>query len=410
MRKKYIPLISLFCLLLIFTGCGQKATENKVIFSEEDVDQNVINHSNQFGFELLKQLKEDEGENIFISPLSISIALAMTVNGADGETKQAMLEAIGQQGVSVADINESYQALINIIQYSDPSVQLSIANSLWGREDKNFDEKFIEANETFYGAKLTSLDFQDPSASKTINNWVKEKTEGKIEDIVEDEIHPNTVLFLINAIYFKGDWMEPFNENRTREKPFYNANGTETDVLMMANDGSFHYFEKELFQAVRLPYGEGRMAMDVYLPHQGVDSFLDQLSSEQWQEWSGSFQSKQGYLEMPRFTLEYEKSLVDVLKTLGMEIAFNENMANFSKMAEIPPNLYISEVLHKSFIEVNEKGTEAAAATSVEIREESAPMYDFQMEVNRPFVYVIHDTTTETVMFIGTLEDSLTLN
>ena len=410
MRKKYIPLISLFCLLLIFTGCGQKATENKLIFSEEDVDQNVINHSNQFGFELLKQLKEDEGENIFISPLSISIALAMTVNGADGETKQAMLEAIGQQGVSVADINESYQALINIIQYSDPSVQLSIANSLWGREDKNFDEKFIEANETFYGAKLTSLDFQDPSASKTINNWVKEKTEGKIEDIVEDEIHPNTVLFLINAIYFKGDWMEPFNENRTREKPFYNANGTETDVLMMANDGSFHYFEKELFQAVRLPYGEGRMAMDVYLPHQGVDSFLEQLSSEQWQEWSGSFQSKQGYLEMPRFTLEYEKSLVDVLKTLGMEIAFNENMANFSKMAEIPPNLYISEVLHKSFIEVNEKGTEAAAATSVEIREESAPMYDFQMEVNRPFVYVIHDTTTETVMFIGTLEDSLTLN
>ena len=408
MQKKYIALISLFSLLLFFTGCGQSATENKLQFSTDDVDQNVVNHSNQFGFQLLKQLKEeDAGENIFISPLSISIALAMTVNGAEDETKQAMLEALHQQDVTVADINASFQALMNIIQYSDPSVELSIANSLWAREDKSFFEQFTTANETYYDAKVTSLDFQDPSASKIINDWVKGETRGKIEDIVDEQIDPRTVLFLINAIYFQGDWTEPFDENRTIEKPFYSANGTENDVAMMRNDGEFEYFENDLFQAIRLPYGEGQMVMDVYLPHEDVPSFLEQLSDNQWQEWAGNFQAKQGYLEMPRFTLEYEKSLVDVLKTLGMEIAFDENMANFGNMAEIPPNLYISEVLHKSFIEVNEKGTEAAAATSVEVRTESAPMYDFQMEVNRPFVYAIHDTKTEAVMFIGTVEDSL---
>lgn len=406
MHKQLFTIVSIFSLLFILVGCGQTPIENKLVFSEEDFDQQVVTNNNQFGFELLKNLKEDEDENILISPLSISIALAMTVNGADGETKEAMLEALSQQGVSIEQINQSFQALINILQYSDKEVELSIANSLWGREDKSFFDQFIETNELYYDANLTALDFQHPSASKTINNWVKEKTRGKIEDIVDEDIDPNTVLFLINAIYFYGDWEVPFPEGRTNERPFYDKDGHENLIPMMANEDSYDYFENELLQAIRLPYGEGRIAMDIFLPHGHIDHLLEQLTIENWLTWQNSFQKRSGYIEMPRFTFEYEKSLVDTLKLLGMEIAFDEQRANFGKMAQIPPNLYISDVRHKTFIDVNEKGTEAAAVTSVEVRGESAPMHDFEIRINRPFLYVIHDTVTETVMFIGTIEET----
>lgn len=397
----------LFLLLIVLSflaSCGQQSKEPRLMHTTEDVHKKVVIGTNDFGFQILRNVKEKE-ENILISPLSISLALAMTVNGADGDTKEAMLDAMQLKDVSLVEINQSYQALTNMMKYTDPKVLLSIANSLWGREDKSFDDEFIAKANDFYDAKLTLLDFQAPTASKTINNWVKEKTEGKIEEIVEDEIDRDTVLFLINAIYFHSDWQHQFNKNRTVEKDFFSNNGKQQKVKMMSNNGNYQYFENESVQGIRLPYGEGKMAMDVFLPREGMDQFLEELTINEWQNWMTSFETMNGYFELPRFTFEYEESLKDVLMALGMEVAFDEQKANFGKIAPIPPNLYISDVLHKTFIEVNEKGTEAAAVTSVEIKTESAPMFDFHMEVNRPFLFIIHDLDTGVILFIGVTEE-----
>lgn len=397
-----------FFLLLMVLGflasCGQQSKEQKLLYTSEDVHKEVVIGTNDFGFQMLRKIKETD-QNSLISPLSISLALAMTVNGADGDTKEAMLDAMQLIGISLDEVNQSYQAITNMMKYTDPKVQLSIANSLWGREDKSFNDEFVAKAMDFYEAKLTLLDFQAPTASKTINNWVKEKTEGKIEGIVEDEIDRDTVLFLINAIYFHSDWKNQFDKNRTIEKDFFPSNGKQQKVKMMVNDGDYQYFENEIVEGIRLPYGEGRMVMDVFLPREGMNQFLEELTINEWENMLTSFEMKNGYFELPRFTFEYEESIKNVLKALGMEIAFDEQKANFGKIAPIPPNLYISDVLHKTFIEVNEEGTEAAAVTSVEIKEESAPMFDFHMEVNRPFLFIIQDLETGIILFIGVTEE-----
>lgn len=414
MRKQQIIIITLVSMFLIITGCGtgenNTATNNQeLIFTEADVKKEVISGTNEVGFQLLNEFK-NETENVMVSPLSISLALAMTVNGADQETKSAILDAMQQKAIELEVVNESFQALLNLMQNSDPKVQLSVANSLWGREDKNFFEEFVTVNEQYYDAKLSLLDFQAADASKTINGWVKESTKSKIEEIVPEEIDPNTVMYLINAIYFKGDWQKPFNESMTRLKEFYEENGSKSKIKMMSTDGDFEYFETRQMQAIRLPYGDGRFSMNIILPDKTINlnELLDGLTNDQWQQWLDAFEKKQGLLQLPRFTLDYEKSLVEVLKKLGMEVAFDMHNANFSKIAPVPPNLYISEVLHKTFIEVNEKGTEAAAATSVEVKEESAEIYDFEMEVNRPFLFVIEDTVTGTILFIGVIKEAPT--
>ncbi|RXJ02490.1 serpin family protein [Anaerobacillus alkaliphilus] len=398
MAKKLLLLF----LILILASCGQLEQKNNLSFSNDDVHKDVVLGINEFSIDLLKNLREPN-ENLLVSPLSISLALAMTVNGADGDTREEMLKVMHQSGVSIADMNSSLQALQDILTYSDTSVQLFIANSLWGREDKSFYEAFINQASEFYSAKLTLLDFQSKTASETINSWVKEKTLGKIEEIVEDDIDPNTVLFLINAIYFKGDWQQPFLKERTREQTFFPTEGQDQRVQMMFNEGNFQYFEKDAVQGIRLPYGEGRIVMDILLP-ENMDELLTTLTIDQWQEWLSSYQQVAGQILLPRFTLEYEESLVTALKTLGMEVAFDDKQANFSKIAPVPPNLYISEILHKTFIEVNEEGTEAAAVTSVEIAEESAQMFELLMEVNRPFLYVIQDSETGAILFMGITE------
>ncbi|MCT8140460.1 serpin family protein [Anaerobacillus sp. CMMVII] len=401
-----IKMILLLIISSLLVSCGQINSELKptLSFTNEDVHNEVVTNTNEFAFQLLKSLKERD-ESILISPFSISLALAMTVNGADGDTKTAMIEAMQQTSVPLEEINQSFQALMNIMTNADPKVQLSIANSLWGREDKNFYEDFVATNKDFYDAKLTLLDFQAADAVETINKWVNQETSGKIEKIIEDPIDHDTVLFLVNAIYFKGDWKLPFSKNRTVDKPFFTKDGKQQTVKMMSNEGAFQYFDKNGLQGIRLPYGDGRFAMDLFLPTQSMDQFLENTTKDEWLKWMTSFQTMNGYLEMPRFSLEYENSLVEVLKTFGMEVAFDEHKANLSKIAPVPPNLYISEVLHKTFIDVNEEGAEAAAVTSVEVKEESAPMYDFYMEVNRPFLYVIHDTETQAILFIGVTEE-----
>lgn len=370
------------------------------------VDSKLVDANTKFGFKLFQEvLKQDSNKNVFVSPSSIAIALSMTYNGASGQTQQAMAKALELQGMTLQDVNQANNALKTSLENADPAVQLSIANSLWAKEGIPFKADFLQRNQQFYKAKVTELDFGKPDAPNVINNWVKENTRGKINQIV-NKLQPNDVLFLINAIYFKGNWTKQFDKSQTTERPFYLSNGSQKQHPMMSQSGKYRYYENETFQAVSLPYGKGRMSLYVFLPKKNtnLDGFQQQLSVQNWQQWMNRFQMRQGSMQLPRFKFDYSIQLNNALKALGMEEAFG-NGANFSNMTSA--SIAIDEVKHKTFVEVNEEGTEAAAVTSVGVALTSAQMPDepFQMIVDRPFFCAIRDNQTGTVLFMGSIRE-----
>ncbi|MGB3637389.1 MAG: serpin family protein [Rivularia sp. (in: cyanobacteria)] len=369
------------------------------------IDTKLVSANTKFGFNLFSQLLvKDNNKNIFFSPSSIAFALAMIYNGADGSTKKAMAKALELQGMSLQQINSSNAELKASLENADSQVTLNIANSLWADKNAIFKPDFIQNNQEFYQAKVTNLNFADAEAVSIINNWVKENTQGKINKIV-DKIDPNQVLYLLNAIYFKGNWTKEFNQDKTAEFPFYLSTGEEKKHPMMSQSGDYKYYETEKFQAVSLPYGEnGRVSLYVFLPKQNsnLESFYENLNAANWDKWMSQFALRNGSLHLPRFKMDYEATLNDALSALGMEEAFTNN-ANFSEMGN---NLKISQVKHKTFVEVNEQGTEAAATTSVGIELTSAQLPSqkpFEMIVNRPFFCTIRDNQTGTILFMGSI-------
>ena len=405
------------CLILIICGCllallclSGRSDSN----SAEDIADNILkpiddpgfssvaSANTKFGFKLLHDLREQEaGPNIFISPLSISIALTMTYNGAVGETERAMAEVLEIDALDLSTINNSNKALRNSLENPDPKVEISIANSIWSRQGFDFNQEFLEQNRVFFGAEIASLDFNSPQAIATINDWVNTNTNGKIEKIIE-RINPLTMLFLINAIYFKGNWQDEFDKSRTQPSIFYLPNGSEKQVQMMRREGVYPYFRGERFEATSLPYGDGRLGMYIFLPNRdsNLNKFLGNLNEENWKGWISQFGNRTHDMMLPRFKLEYEVNLNDTLKALGMEIAFSGG-ADFSGMAR---NLLISEVKHKTFVEVNEEGTEAVAVTSGGIILESVPPV---FRVDRPFFFTIYDAETQTILFMGTVTEPM---
>lgn len=377
-----------------------KLTQNM----DREMTDKLVAANNQFGFKLFSQILEKEGEkNIFISPSSIAIALSMTYNGARGTTQQAMAQTLEFQDMSLTEINRANQEFQEIINSLNNEVQLSIANSLWTEENVDFYPDFIQANRNFYNAEVRQLDFSDTAAPSIINGWVKEKTNNKIDKII-DELKPNSAMVLLNAIYFKGSWEQKFSESETKESPFYLLDGTQKYHPMMFHSTWYPYCENDKFQAVALPYGEGRASMYVFLPRPqvGLSGFYQMLNAANWKEWMLRFDYRQVNLGLPRFKTEYEIQLNETLKALGMEIAFDEMSADFSGMRGIPPELFISEVKHKTFVEVNEEGTEAAATTGVTIATRSMPKI-FQMIINRPFFFAIIDNETGSILFMGAI-------
>lgn len=364
------------------------------------VDEEIISANTLFGFNLFSELvREDAGKNVFISPLSISIALGMTYNGAAGKTQEAMAKALELKGMKLEDINSGYAGLMKDLKSSDPRVELLIANSLWARREVEFEPDFLKRNKEFYKARITTLDFADPGSPGAINKWVSENTKGKIKKIVE-QIDPQTVMFLINAIYFRGKWSCEFDKSRTKDDIFYLLDGTEKSVPMMSQSGRFQYYRGKGFQAVSLPYGDGRMSMYIFLPDEGssLSDFLAGLNRENWGKWLPLFHYMEGDIKLPRFKLEYEKSLNNALGSLGMGIAFDPGKADFRGMSDT--TLYIQSVLHKAVVEVNEEGTVAAAVTSVMMGITSVSER-FTFIVNRPFFFAIHDNQTNSLLFMG---------
>ena len=332
----------------------------------------------------------------------------MALNGASGETEQAMTHTLQLQGLDSESINPGYAGLRQTLLMSDPKVTLTIANSLWARQGFSFKQDFLQRNTQFFGAEVSTLDFMDPNTLTTINQWVNTNTSGKITKIL-DEINPDAVLFLINAIYFKGSWQTEFEPARTRDGTFHLATGGEKQVPMMMRTGDYRYYEnyEENFQAISLPYGDGRISMYIFLPSRefNLNTFLDGLNTENWENWISQFREQEVFLSMPKFKLEYEKTLNNPLQSLGMGIAFAPGGADFSRMADLEVlgrNLYIGEVLHKAVVEVNEEGTEAAAVTSIGVRVTSAPP---AFIADRPFFFSIRDNQTKTVLFMGVVVD-----
>ncbi len=392
--------------LLCLSGCFDiDATRNIIrdaLEATDDTDVSSVASANtRFGFKLLHDLQErDSGGNIFISPLSISIALTMTYNGAVGETERTMAEVLEIDGLDLSTINNSNKALRNSLENPDPKVEISIANSIWYRQGMVFNPDFLERNRSFFGAMVAALDFSSPQGTGTINEWVDTNTNGKIQKIV-DRINPQTLLFLINAIYFKGNWQDKFDPSRTRQGTFHLSDGSEKPAQMMRREGEYPYFRGENFEATSLPYGDGRLSMYIFLPNRdsNLNEFLRNLNEENWEGWISQLQDRRHEMVLPRFKLEYEVSLNDTLETLGMGIAFGGG-ADFSGMG---PSLFISEVKHKTFVKVNEEGTEAAAVTAVVGVKSLPPAF----RVDRPFFFAIYDAETETILFMGTVTEPM---
>ncbi|MCJ8282895.1 MAG: serpin family protein, partial [Rivularia sp. ALOHA_DT_140] len=405
-------------------GCSQLNSSNNSALAESpapkpelpvsdksiSIDTKLVSANTKFGFNLFSQLLvEDNNKNIFVSPSSIALALAMTYNGSSGTTQEAMAKALELQGMNLQKINSNYAQLKASLENPDPQVTLNIANSLWADQNASLNSNFIQKNQDFYQAKVTNVNFTDTETPNKINNWVKEKTEGKISKIV-DKIEPDQVLFLLNAIYFKGSWTKEFDQEKTAKFPFYLSSGKEKEHPMMSQSGNYKYYENDKFQAVSLPYGEnGRVSFYVFLPKQNSDinSFYQSLNAANWDKWMSQFVKREGSIRLPRFKMDYQATLNDALSALGMEEAFTDS-ANFSEMGN---NLKISEVKHKTFLEVNEEGTEAAATTSVGVQLTSAKrpsQQPFEMIVNRPFFCAIRDNQTRSILFMGSIVEPMT--
>jgi serpin B len=338
------------------------------------------------------------------------MALAMAYSGAAGDTKEAMAKTLKVQGLELERLNQNNLALGYLLTAADPKITLDIANSIWVRENFAFNRDFLETIKNDYQARAEALDFGDPKSADVINKWVSDQTKGQIDGIVTPPIDPNGIMFLINAVYFKGDWSSPFNRDQTTDQHFQTGDGQTVTVPMMHQSGTFDYMKTDGFEAVRLPYGEKeQVAMYLFLPQgdSGLEALTQQLNQDNWKAWQSLFEKKSGSVMLPRFTMKDERSLNKVLTDLGMGVAFDPGKADFSGMAtaDLDQKMFISEVKHKTFLQVDETGTEAAAATSVGISLTSMPVDDFELKFDRPFFYLIADRQTGAILFMGSVMD-----
>lgn len=394
---------ALATLLLLVARCSSFEPEPEIRQPPRSLtaaEQQIAEADNRFGLKLFRAISDDApDENVFISPLSVSMALGMTLNGAAGETRTAMKETLEHAGLSEAEINASYRGLIDLLTTLDPKVTLGLANSIWYREGLQVRPAFIDMNQQYFDAEVQALNFGSPDAPDIINDWVGDKTNGTIETIV-NAIPGNVVMYLINALYFKGDWRTSFDEELTHEAAFTRPDGTESTVDMMKLEDAtapIHFGER--LTAVDLPYGDSLYSMTILLPHEDheTDALAADLDQEMWDQIMQELApQKLSVLEMPKFKLEYEAALKEVLTDLGMGIAFAPGRADFSGI-QAGGGLWIDKVKHKTFIEVDEKGTEAAAVTSVSVVESLPP----SIRIDRPFLFVIREQHSGSILFVG---------
>lgn len=388
----------MLCLVMLL---GLSGCEEAISPSEKPVVKEELSSANtSFSFDMLRMLNEEEGEgNVFFSPLSISLALTMALNGAYGQTRDEMLEMMSYQGLDMNTINQSYADFQHYLDNDGGDTELYLKNSIWIRKGEEIENEYLDVITKQYLAKLDYLDFADPDSANVMNNWIEEATNEKINDMITPSLSTNAVLYLINAIYFKGDWAESFDKDKTFDAEFYNQNGEISTVKMMNDKRTTWYMEDESIEAVRIPYEDENRSMIIILPKETnqIDHLINQLDETLFATIQTNFYEVDDMiLQIPKFEMEYGTiNLNQPLKDLGMKIAFTSD-ADFSGIRE---DLFISNVLHKAFIEVNEQGSEAAAATVVEIKESIERNKKFRAD--RPFLFIIYDEDASSILFLG---------
>ena len=416
-KKTFLAILSLIliCSMAVnLTGCATKVQAADLM---EGVQANTVTgkaaddafaqSQMRLAVELFQSsVLESKDENVLISPLSIQLALAMTANGADGNTKAEMEALLGGE-ISLEDLNEYLYSYVNNLPSAE-KYKLQIANSIWFRDDEGrlqVEKDFLQKNADYYGAQAYKAAFDDQTLKK-INNWIKDHTDGMIDSIL-DQIDEYAVMYLINALVFDAEWQHVYDKSDVYKGKFTNIGGTEKQVDMMHSEETV-YLQDENAIGFMKPYSGSKYNFAVLLPNEGVDiyEYIAGLTGESLMETLSTPQLGMVMATLPKFSYEYELTMNDVLKELGMPSAFSGDTADFSKMAHSSRgNIYIGDVLHKTFISVDELGTKAGAVTKVEMNDESAPMSEWVVNLNRPFVYMIIDNETNLPVFIGTVMD-----
>ena len=409
---KTFSIIIALILTLITSGCSKNSDQAKVDSNSVKAkvkSAQILQSSNKFGFNLFKAVNQlADSQNIFISPFSTLEALSMTYNGANGSTKDEMTTTLGFNGYSDAEVNDYNQSLTSALVAADSKVAFEVANSIWYKNGFSVLQPFINLNQTYYNAQVSQLDFTSPSALATINNWCSTNTHGKIPTIL-DNIPTNAVMYLINAIYFKGSWMYQFDSTKTIHTAFKKEDKSTVQHYQMAMEAEVNYYNGTDCQAIEIPYGDGTFNFVVLLPASGqtISNFISNLDDMKWSSIIDQFTKTKVVVKIPKFKFEFNSLLNNPLINLGMIKVFNKD-ADFSKIVG-NTDLEISKVIHKTYIDLNEQGTEAAAVTAVEIiatvsrpgNNDKTPFFI----ADRPFVYAITEKSTGAILFIGKMLD-----
>ena len=419
MKKGFlcVLMVALMLGLAACTQAGGVLQSEKQRVTSPDVNEadltTLVDGNSAFAFDLYQSLRE-AGGNLFYSPYSISLALVMTYAGARGETAQQMADTL-HFTLSQNRLHPAFNSLdLELARRGEGAkgkdgerFRLNIVNAIWGQKDYEFLSDFLDLLAENYGAGLRILDFASaPEESRiTINNWVSDQTEGRIEDLIpQGLIDALTRLVLTNAIYFNAAWEYPFNEDVTKDRPFYLLDGSEVSVPMMSQTETFGYAEGDEYQAVELPYDGGELSMVILLPRDGqFEAFEDVMDTQLVDGIIGRLEHRQVILAMPRFEFESSFSLGETLAAMGMPIAFSGG-ADFSGMTG-NRDLFIADVIHKAFVSVDEAGTEAAAATAVVMEMSAPPGTPVEVTVDHPFIFLIHDIQTGAILFVGLVID-----
>lgn len=403
MRKIFIFILA----TSLCWSCESQGGDDPV-FEYNKKSAEVISTNNNFGLELFQRVIENESApNVMISPASVSLAMGMAYNGAETSTKEAFDSVLNYEGITRDEVNEITLDLINTLVTNNKDVLLEIANSIWYKSGFPVYDSFLQMNSTYFNAEVTELDFSSPDAIETINDWVADKTHDKILKII-DELSPQSRMILINALYFNCMWETEFDPEETKKEMFYKEDGTSlNEVEMMTTEASFSYAATEDFTAVELPYKDKKFSMYLFLPAPGttVKTLINMLDGETWDNWLDGFaEHDEVQVTMPKFKFDYMRSLNDDLSAMGLDVAFTES-ADFSGISEIP--LLISKVIHKTYIDVSEEGTEAAAVTAIvfdltSVGPSGGPVI---VRFDRPFLFAITENSSNSVVFIGTVTE-----
>ncbi len=394
---------------LMAVSCSDKITSPDAGTGKDlRVSAPFASQTTRFAFDMARQVSQQEpaGKNLFVSPLSLHIALGMILNGADGQTAREIQKTLNLDDQTLTDVNTTYQNLMQNLPGVDPKVTLRLANSVWYRNTFTVEPAYKNLLTDTFRATVSGEDFASPATVGKINGWASEQTNSKIPKVI-DQISPENVLFLLNALYFKGDWQTRFKPENTQDEPFTLASGSQKSVRMMRLNTKLRRSFTPTYTAFELPYGSDRFVMTVLLPNNNTnaDALLKTLTADDWTQLQKTLTTGQIDIGLPKFSFSYEIKLNSVLTSLGMPTAFT-NRADFSKISR-NGELLLSSVKQNTFVAVDETGTEAAAVTTGEISVTSAPMTYL---CDRPFVFVIHEKSSSTVLFTGKVADPTQTN